>query len=117
MRVEQEWAFPLYIDYSKDERFENKEIQQLIDCYGDFNPEGFTMIRDDIIYLKVRMDAGSGFRLEYKYDKGKNDWYLINKAEYYLINEGLDEDEIPIPFEEKAEWFRDFSYQKLLGCE
>ena len=106
--------YPLYIDY--DAKYHSEKINSLIECYGYKNPQGYSSFDETGIYLNINVETGFKIRLEYKYDKNENDWYLWKKTECYTINEGLDEECHEIVLPNTREWFRNFSYQIFLGC-
>lgn len=107
--------YPLYIDY--DKKIHSEKISKLLECYAYSDPQGYSSFSEEGIYLNVKIDAGSRINLEYKYDKDENDWYLLKKTYIVSINEGLDEEYVEMELSEEKEWFRDFSYQKILGCD
>jgi hypothetical protein len=107
--------YPIYIDYDKHTHTET--INRILECYRGGDPQNFYTINEDKIFLSIRIESGYKIILEYQYDKDENDWYLYKKTEVYATNEGLDEEYKEVELPEAKEWFKDFRYEKILGCD
>jgi hypothetical protein len=106
---------PIYLK-SYDFASKNDYGAKIFECYADGYPLNDLTLQTGLISLTLRIDAASGYLLEYSYKPEKKNWYLTTYQEWIDMPDGVRKSmnrEIP----EKGESIDEFSYQKYLCPE
>jgi hypothetical protein len=107
--------FPVYLK-SYDYPSANPVAAKVFECYADGSPLLDLTLSRGVISLTLRIDAASGYLLEYTYKPERKNWYLTTYQEWIDMPDGTRQS-VDRKIPDEGESIDEFSYQKYLCPE
>jgi hypothetical protein len=106
---------PVYLKSYDFPAKNNVLAAKIFECYADGYPLVDLTFQKGSILLNIRIDAASGYFLEYAYIKEKKNWFLTNYKEWIDMPGGRKFQDREVSKEPES--IDDFSYQKYLCAD